>query len=77
MSAKHTPGPSDFICQGRAFRYGKWLPWHTISAEVYENRKRWPRDGYEVRATMIPGASVNPCYPGLRAAIAKAAGGAK
>jgi len=37
------------VCQGRAFRAGKWLPWERISATVYENRKRWPRDGYEVR----------------------------
>jgi hypothetical protein len=36
--------------EGRAFCDGEWLPWHPISAEVYENRQKWPRDGYEVRA---------------------------
>lgn len=43
----------DFICQGRAFRGGKWLPWHTIAAAVYENRKRCPRTGYQVRLVAI------------------------
>lgn len=37
------------VCQGRAFREGKWLPWNTISATVYENRRDYPRNGYEVR----------------------------
>lgn len=36
--------------RARAFRDGKWLPWHSITRQVYENRQRWPRDGYEVQA---------------------------
>lgn len=43
------PAGADLVCQGRAYRDGQWLPWHTISATVYENRMRWPRDGYQVR----------------------------
>ena len=39
----------DMVPQGRAFREGKWLPWEKISATVYENRRLWPRDNYEVR----------------------------
>jgi len=37
--------------EARAFREGKWMPWHSISATVYENRKQWPREGYEIRRT--------------------------
>ena len=40
--------------EGRAFCDGAWLPWHPISVEVYENRQKWPRDGYEVRASLPP-----------------------
>jgi hypothetical protein len=40
-------------CQGRAYRDGRWLPWHVISATVYENRKKCPRDGYQVRIGML------------------------
>ena len=36
-------------CQGRAQVNGAWQQWHKISATVYENRKRWPRAGYETR----------------------------
>jgi hypothetical protein len=44
--------------EGRAFVAGAWQAWHPISAEVYENRKKWPRDGYEVRVAAgvdVPG----------------------
>jgi hypothetical protein len=41
----------DVLYQGCAFLGGEWLPWHPISAEVYENRQKWPREGYEVRRT--------------------------
>lgn len=47
----------DLICQGRAYRDGLWLPWHTISAAVYENRKRQPRSGYEVRRAIVRAAA--------------------
>jgi len=45
----------DMVPQGRAFREGKWLPWTRISATVYENRKLWPRDNYEVRIAKATG----------------------
>lgn len=47
----------DFICQGRAKRGGKWLPWHVISATVYENRKRFPREDYQVRIAKFNGVA--------------------
>lgn len=47
----------DLVCQGRAYRDGKWLPWHTISATVYQNRLRWPRDGYQVRIVIVRAAA--------------------
>jgi len=37
------------VYEGRAFRDGQWLPWHSISATVFENRRNFPRDGYQVR----------------------------
>jgi hypothetical protein len=35
--------------EGSAFVDGAWQPWHDITREVYENRQKWPREGYRVR----------------------------
>lgn len=43
----------EMVYQGRAFRNGAWLEWHRICATVHENRKRWPRAGYEVRIEFV------------------------
>ena len=43
----------DQVPQGRAFRDGEWLPWTNISAMVYENRRTFPRKGYEIRLAYI------------------------
>ena len=51
---------TSLVCQGRAYRGGRWLPWHTISATVFENRKRHPRNGYEVRIVKTTGAPHDP-----------------
>ena len=47
----HPPTIVDLVFEARAFRDGKWHPWHSISATVYENRKKHPRHGYEIRRT--------------------------
>ncbi len=51
------PVGAGMVCQGRAFREGQWLPWDTISATVYENRKLWPRAEYQIRIAKATGAS--------------------
>lgn len=43
------PTQIEFGFEARAFMDGKWHKWHSICATVYENRKKFPRNGYEIR----------------------------
>lgn len=55
----NTPAARHLVTQGSALHEGHWLPWHTISALVYENRIRWPRANYKVRIVVLPASNAD------------------